>query len=727
MDESENILSPDSSTNESKDIKDEKFIILLTIKYISFGILLLVFLFQIESLLYLILSNITNDNTFLIYILVIFLHIALLKYIIQSFLFILHCPILKQICFYNIACRQLNELLDAANDFSKLFILLKNQIKPFNNNNKLFISEISKTINIYKIFFEQIKSNIELSKEQNILCENLCSWMKNYEEYKNNCYLNNKEQDKKNENQNYIYYLRKINHNSKKIIKILNNFICTNYDLLSIKKLYSCFINNSFSSLNQYSLLFNQKFNNIYHSFITSDNKLIDYTIVSYDKLNEIYKNNDYIKKGENMSKNLVLFCNPNGMIYQLFTPEKFLFLLRGGCDVLLWNYRGYGFSTGHPTFKNAKTDIIELFDYIQKKYQYKEYGAYGYSVGGGSATFLSQNRKLDVLICDRNYSSITEIAKTIPIFGGILYYFSKLLNFKYDNNISEYIKSKNKNICKIVLCDPYDDIIPNCSNIKSGISKYIIKSYCIEKNIKTTENILDLFLNIENNKEQRDKFIESLLYIMDILIEINENPLQNLLAKNNNNKEDNFDNSLLININDNNELNKKNFNKKLINTIISFFKCFNYSSEDLESFKYFSEKRLKILHIDNYFNNFFIWGTVSYNHINALNGFLNPFKIQNNIYHLNNALNILNKFLNDKFIKSIAEEDSYKMKYNNLLTIRSCLFILKNKNEFINSMKSINLGSLIRLDCGHNGLYSENDEKNLIDILEYKNFIKYS
>ena len=55
-------------------------------------------------------------------------------------------------------------------------------------------------------------------------------------------------------------------------------------------------------------------------------------------------------------------------MIYQLYTPEKFLFLLEGGCDILLWNYRGYGYSTGYPTFKNAKTDVVELFDYIKKK-----------------------------------------------------------------------------------------------------------------------------------------------------------------------------------------------------------------------------------------------------------------------------------------------------------------------------------------------------------------------
>jgi pimeloyl-ACP methyl ester carboxylesterase len=81
-------------------------------------------------------------------------------------------------------------------------------------------------------------------------------------------------------------------------------------------------------------------------------------------------------------SKNLLLFCNPNGMIYQLFTPDKFLPFLEGGCDILLWNYRGYGGSSGYPTFKNAKTDALELFDYAKKKYiNYNKFGVYGYSV----------------------------------------------------------------------------------------------------------------------------------------------------------------------------------------------------------------------------------------------------------------------------------------------------------------------------------------------------------
>ena len=738
MSESKNSLISNTNIeiNDEMNIKQVKEMLILILKFISFCILVLVLIIQFECLLDFIIKLLTNNNKLFMYTILFLIHIILLRFFVQSFLFILQSPILKSFCFYSIACNHLRELLEVSNEFIQLYKNLKKQKNTFYGNQKLLMDEICNIINIYMNFYKDIKTNDKLSKNQNELYEKLCSWMNNYIEYKNKNNNNNTElniENKDNDNnlddkKTFIYYLRKMKDDSNDILKILDNFICFSNQSFSIKKLYNILINNSFSSLNQYSYIFNQKFNNKFQTFITSDNTIIDYTIITYNKLNIMYKNMNKNKNEKIINNNLLIFCNPNGMIYQLFTPEKFLFLLEGGCDVLLWNYRGYGYSTGHATFKNSKTDIIELFDYIKKKNRYQKYGVFGYSVGGGSATFLAQNRSLDILICDRNYTSITKIARTFWIFGEILYYLQKLLHFKYEYNVSEFMNSKNKKIYKIVLSDPDDEIIPNYASIKSGISEYIIRQYCIENKLKKTEDILELFLNIENNSNQKKKFIDSLLYITDILIEFNKNPfkdLKNKKTQSNKNKE-NVDNTLLLNINENNELNKRNFKKRLVDTIIKFFKCFNYSSENLESILEIDEKRLKKLHIITYFNNFFIWGTISYKKLNV-DGFKNPFDIKNNIFYLNKAIEDLNKFLDDKFIKSMIGEEENRKKYNAILTIKNCLKIFKNKNEFLNSNKNVNIGSLIRLNCGHNGLYSEIDEKNLIDILKDVGFIKYN
>ena len=728
---SKNLILESNRKNDNNEsyLKESREIFILALKITSFILLSITLIFQFQFLLYFILNSFINDIYFIILLILIF-YIILLRFIVQSFLYILQCPFLKSFCFYTISCSQFRDLLEVSIEFTNLYKNVKKQNKIFDQDDVLVINEISNVINSYLIILEEIKQKGALSQAQSDLYEALTLWKKNYKEYKNKKKVISTEK-MKNENKNFMYFLGQMSYNSNQIIKILRNFICDNYQILSFKKLYNCFISKPFLSLEHYSILFQKKFNGTVYSFVTSDNKIIDYIIITYDRLNKVYKKTDNntknIKKENSNNKNLVIFCNPNGMIYQLYTPEKFLFLLEGGSDILLWNYRGYGYSTGYPTFKNAKTDVVELFDYIKKKNLYKKYGAYGYSVGGGSATFLCKNRNLDVLICDRNYTDISTISRDINIFGEFLYYLSKILYFKYDNNVTEFMKSKNIKICKVVLCDPEDEIIPNSASLKSGISKYIIKEFCIENSLKITENILDLFLNIENNINQKNDFIKSLLYIMDIWIEFNKNPFKDLVSKKNKSskKEDKLDKSLLINITENMEINNKNFRRKLVNTIVKFFKCFNYSSENLEAYKELQENRLKIIHIDTYFNNFFIWGSISRKKIKDVDGFSNPFDIKNNSYYLNNSIDTLNEFVNDKFIKSMLNEESNKEKYNHMMIIKNCFQIFKNKSEFSEELKKINIGSLIRLDCGHNGMESEVDKKNLIDILKSVDFIK--
>ena len=525
---------------------------------------------------------------------------------------------------------------------------------------------------------------------------------------------------------------------SNDINKILSEFICDKHEFFSFKSLYNCFINNDFFNIEQFSILFHKRFNNKYKFFITSDNQLIDYTIISYEKLNEVYKNKKKAKNKEKgnieqqfISKSLLFYCNPNGMIYQLFTPDKFLPLLEGGCDILLWNYRGYGASTGYPTFKNAKMDALELFDFAKKNFtNYIKFGVYGYSVGGGSAIYIADKRNLDALICDRNFSSVGDIVKDLPYIGGVLYYLLKILNFKYDYNVNEFMNSKNKNVCKIILCDPEDEIIPNCASLKSGISKYIIKTYCEERKIKIRENILEIFLESKDNLS--DKFIEAFLFISSILKRFDENPFQDLIPEkqkkktNNKNKRDivHLNDLLLLNNSDDFTFDKKSFKNLLIKTIIKIFNCFKFSSENLDQYKKKDEKRLKILHINNYFNNFIVWGSISKDKISEKNGFKNPFNVKNNILYLNNAINSIDDFVQDKNNNNLENNEDYKNIFDNLNIIKNCLQFILDKSKYFEMEKRNNIGSLIRLNCGHNGNFSESDKQNLIDILKEAKFL---
>ena len=720
-----------------------KYIISFAIKLLSILILLLLILLQLELLLIFIINIITN-NIYYIIILIVITHIIFIKFLIQSILYVLRCPFVDSFCFYTISCNQLKQLFISSKNFISLFKKYQNKKNKINKKDFLIIDDSAKMINGYFNFFKTIKKGGKLSPNQNAIYEKLlimAEILENYNNYldKLNKNYNNKEKEiqfhpDENQNQNIFDFLKKMANESNDINKILDNFLCFNNEFFSFKNLYNCFINNDFFNIEQLSILFHKRFNNKYKFFITSDNQVIDYTIISYEKLNKIYKGkrksktkNDE-KSKEITNKSLLLYCNPNGMIYQLFTPDKFLFLLEGGCDIIFWNYRGYGGSTGYPSFKNAKTDALELFDYAKKKYfNYNKYGVYGYSVGGGSAMYVASQRYLDALICDRNFSSVGDILKEIPFIGRMLYYLLKIVDFKYDSNINDFVQSKNKNICKVVLCDPNDEIIPNSASIKVGISKYIIKKYCEEQKIKIRENILEIFF--ESKDDLITKFFEALIYMSSILKKFDQNPFQDLfpdigknINKKYNNKKKDF---LLLNAGANFSFSKKSFKNSLIKTIIKIFNSFKFSSENLEDMKKKDEYRLKILHINNYFNNFIVWGSISDEKLSEGNGSTNPFNVSNNFTYLNNAINCINEFLNDEYIIDLMNDDNYKKIVEHLNIIKKCFQIIMNKSKAFDLKNKINKGHLIRLNCGHNGNLSENDKQNLIDILKHVNFIQ--
>ena len=722
--------------NDSNIMKN--YIISFIFKIISACILLILILLQLECLL-LFIIHLINNNIYFIILLELIFHLLFIRFIVQSILYVLHCPLLDSLCFYSISCNQISQLFVSAQNFVSLYKKIQKKNNDLEQKDILIIENIGNIINAYLYFFKVIKSGGKLSPNQNAVYIKLGLWMKIFDDYKKclHSFKENSEEEKEildeNKHQDLMLFIKKMAIESNAIIKLLNDFIGDNNEILSFKNLYNCFVNYDFFSLEQFSILFHKRFNNTYNYFITNDNQIIDYTIISYEKLEEMYKYNPKSKikepiKIEFNSKNLLLFCNPNGMIYQLFTPDKFLPFLEGGCDILLWNYRGYGGSSGYPTFKNAKTDALELFDYAKKKYiNYNKFGVYGYSVGGGSAIFVANQRKLDVLICDRNFTNVSEIVKDIPYVGWFLNYLVKVLNFKYDYNINEFMNSKNKNICKIVLCDPDDEIIPNSASLKAGISKYIIKNYCAEHKLKIKENILELFLGSKDNLE--NKFIEALFNISSILKRFDENPFQDIIKtkkhKNNNKKEKtNLNDFLLLNVSNNYNSDKKYFKNILIKTIIKIFNCFKFSAENLDNFKKKDENRLKVLFINNYFNNFIVWGSISKDKILEANGFTNPFTTKNNISYLDSAINSISEFFEDKVVKNFENDEDYKTIIEYMNVIKKSLKIMRDNCQIFGQGNMFNKGNLIRLNCGHNGNFSDVDNKNLIDILKVVKFI---
>ena len=93
------------------------------------------------------------------------------------------------------------------------------------------------------------------------------------------------------------------------------------------------------------------------------------------------------------------------------------------GYDVLIYDYRGYGKSTG--SIRNERQileDANVVYNYLQKQYQENKIVLYGRSIGTGIAIYLAKEKNPSKLLLETPYSSLEAVAKYhYPIFPTFL------------------------------------------------------------------------------------------------------------------------------------------------------------------------------------------------------------------------------------------------------------------------------------------------------------------
>jgi hypothetical protein len=214
-----------------------------------------------------------------------------------------------------------------------------------------------------------------------------------------------------------------------------------------------------------------------------------------------------------------------------------------------------------------------------------------------------------------------------------------------------------------------------NNGSVKSGLSRYIIG-----KNNKS-ENMLDNVLD----SYEKNVFISSLLNI-EIFMEKN-----------------------------------KEFSSNLFMVYLNrFFECFSSGSEDLISYNKYNSKRLKTLYIDNFFNNFFIWGTKLNDENKEKNIYYNT---NNNLNYIEKAIDILN--LIPSMESNLSELNNRENILKDVGMVKDGIKRIRHNLDKIKVDENLNKGYLIRLKCGHNVFLKGNDEKILVQILEKEGFFK--
>ena len=157
--------------------------------------------------------------------------------------------------------------------------------------------------------------------------------------------------------------------------------------------------------------------------------------------------------------------CSSNAGLYEFsFSQSEWLeYYLAQGVNIVLWNYRGFGRSTGSPDIKLIQHDGFRVVSHFREKFGFKYIAVHGQSIGGAVACFIAHRCEADFLFADRTFSSLLEVA--LFKYGKFAFW---LINFFCSDcsAVNDYLAAK---CYKLISCDSKDEMIPDLASLKSG------------------------------------------------------------------------------------------------------------------------------------------------------------------------------------------------------------------------------------------------------------------
>ena len=169
----------------------------------------------------------------------------------------------------------------------------------------------------------------------------------------------------------------------------------------------------------------------------------------------------------QNQDTPTVLINNPNGVFYEnlgLFDDSFFNFYLKNGFNIFLWNYRGYGRSTGRISPDIFLKDADFLVQHLTNVKGVSKLLVHGTSLGGAIACHLANNPNVEFVFADRTFSSLENVVR--DDFGPALWFVYNLFTLgRWKLQVSK--KYLNSDKYKLLAGDPKDTMIPDLSSLK--------------------------------------------------------------------------------------------------------------------------------------------------------------------------------------------------------------------------------------------------------------------
>lgn len=159
-----------------------------------------------------------------------------------------------------------------------------------------------------------------------------------------------------------------------------------------------------------------------------------------------------FIPNGPQSPALLVSHGNGGNMSHRM---EKLMIFRKAGASVLMYDYRGYGQSSGSPTEEGTYRDGEAAYLWLTqvKGVPPERIVLYGESLGCGVAAELALRRKAAGLILESGFTSTVDMARVILPFLPV----SWMVLFRYDS----LAKIPRIRIPLLVMHSPTDDVVP--------------------------------------------------------------------------------------------------------------------------------------------------------------------------------------------------------------------------------------------------------------------------
>jgi fermentation-respiration switch protein FrsA (DUF1100 family) len=151
-------------------------------------------------------------------------------------------------------------------------------------------------------------------------------------------------------------------------------------------------------------------------------------------------------------SRYTILFCHGNaGNISHRLEKIKFFYEL--GCNIFIFDYRGYGRSKGRPSEKGLYLDAKTAYDYLlSRNILPEQIVGYGESLGGAIIIDLAFRNMLKGIIIDSTPSSAKDMVKVL---------YSFLPHWIFSSRLDSENKIKSISIPKLIIHSANDEIVP--------------------------------------------------------------------------------------------------------------------------------------------------------------------------------------------------------------------------------------------------------------------------